>query len=95
VVQGLQLSSGGQGVLSYAELVLLRHLADKTGLAGGLSRGAGHAAGLGPWPRSGAGRPGVHDRAIADRDRCPDRVIHRRRAPSAWRTGRQPQAAIT
>src|SRR6266704_588121 len=41
VVQGLQLSSGGQRVLSYAELVLLRHLADKTGQAGGLPRGAG------------------------------------------------------
>src|SRR6266481_4854333 len=34
----LEVSGGGQGVVSHAGLVLLRHLADKTGLAGGLSR---------------------------------------------------------
>ena len=33
--RGLEVSGGGQGVVG---LVLLRHLADKTGLAGGLSR---------------------------------------------------------
>ena len=35
---GLEVSGGGQGVVSHAGLVLLRHLADKTGLTGGLSR---------------------------------------------------------
>src|SRR5512142_1995508 len=34
----LEVSGGGQGVVSHAGLALLRHLADKTGLAGGLSR---------------------------------------------------------
>ena len=36
--RGLQVSGGGRGVVSHAGLALLRHLADKTGLAGGLSR---------------------------------------------------------
>jgi len=36
--RGLEVSGGGQGVVSHAGLALLRHLADKTGLAGGLSR---------------------------------------------------------
>ena len=36
--RGLEVSGGGRGVVSHAGLVLLRHLADKTGLAGGLSR---------------------------------------------------------
>ena len=36
MVQGLEVSGGGQGVVSHAGLVLLRHLADKTGLTGGL-----------------------------------------------------------
>ena len=35
---GLEVSGGGRGVVSHAGLVLLRHLADKTGLTGGLSR---------------------------------------------------------
>lgn len=35
---GLEVSGGGQGVVSHAGLALLRHLADKTGLTGGLSR---------------------------------------------------------
>jgi DDE family transposase len=35
---GLEVSGGGTGVVSHAGLVLLRHLADKTGLTGGLSR---------------------------------------------------------
>lgn len=30
--RGLEVSGGGQGVVSHAGLVLLRHLADKTGL---------------------------------------------------------------
>jgi hypothetical protein len=36
--RGLEVSGGGQGVVSHAGLVLLRHLADTTGLTGGLSR---------------------------------------------------------
>jgi hypothetical protein len=36
--RGLEVSGGGQGVVSHAGLVLLRHLADKVGLTGGLSR---------------------------------------------------------
>ena len=36
--RGLEVSGGGQGVVSHAGLVLLRHLADKTGLTGGMSR---------------------------------------------------------
>jgi Transposase DDE domain group 1 len=36
--RGLEISGGGQGVVSHAGLALLRHLADKTGLTGGLSR---------------------------------------------------------
>jgi hypothetical protein len=35
--RGLEVTGGGQGVVSHAGLVLLRHLADKTGLTGGLS----------------------------------------------------------
>lgn len=35
--RGLEVSGGGSGVVSHAGLVLLRHLADKTGLTGGLS----------------------------------------------------------
>jgi hypothetical protein len=36
--RGLEVSGGGQGVVSHAGLALLRHLADKTGLTGGLSQ---------------------------------------------------------
>jgi len=36
--RGLEVSGGGAGVVSHAGLVLLRHLADKTGLTDGLSR---------------------------------------------------------
>ena len=39
--RGLEVSGGGRGVVSHAGLALLRHLADKTGLADGLS--AAHA----------------------------------------------------
>jgi hypothetical protein len=35
--RGLEVSGGGRGVVSHAGLALLRHLADKTGLAGRLS----------------------------------------------------------
>jgi hypothetical protein len=36
--RGLEVSGGGRGVVSHAGLVLLRHLAGKRGLTGGLSR---------------------------------------------------------
>jgi hypothetical protein len=36
--RGLEVSGGGQGVVSHAGLALLRHLAARTGLTGGLSR---------------------------------------------------------
>jgi len=36
--RGLEVSGGGRGVVSHAGLVLLRQLADRTGLTGGLSR---------------------------------------------------------
>src|SRR5512140_1940918 len=36
--RGLEVTGGGQGVVSHAGLALLRHLADKAGLTGGLSR---------------------------------------------------------
>ena len=36
--RGLEVTGGGSGVVSHAGLALLRHLADKTGLTGGLSR---------------------------------------------------------
>jgi hypothetical protein len=36
--RGLEVTGGGQGVVSHAGLALLRHLADQTGLTGGLSR---------------------------------------------------------
>ncbi|MGH8920941.1 MAG: transposase [Actinomycetes bacterium] len=36
--RGLEVTGGGQGVVSHAGLALLRHLADKTGLTGSLSR---------------------------------------------------------
>jgi hypothetical protein len=48
--RGLEVTGGGTGVVSHAGLVLLRGLADRTGLTGGLSKAlAGR-------------RPVVHDR---------------------------------
>ncbi|MGH3828813.1 MAG: IS1380 family transposase, partial [Pseudonocardiaceae bacterium] len=35
--KGLDVTADGEGVVSHAGLVLLRHLTDKTGLTGGLS----------------------------------------------------------
>jgi hypothetical protein len=35
--KGLEVTAGGQGIVSHAGLVLLRHLADKTGLTSGLA----------------------------------------------------------
>ncbi len=39
--RGLEVSGGGTGVVSHAGLALLRRLADKTGLTGGLSADTG------------------------------------------------------
>jgi hypothetical protein len=36
--KGLEVTAGGEGVVSHAGLALLRRLADKTGLTAGLSR---------------------------------------------------------
>ena len=36
--KGLDVTAGGQGIVSHAGLVLLRALADRTGLTGGLSK---------------------------------------------------------
>jgi hypothetical protein len=91
--RGLEVSGGGAGVVSHAGLVLLRHLAGKTGLTGGLSRALATPRFL------------VHDRgrvvadlacAIADGARVISdfRVMGDRRelfglvasVPTAWRT---------
>ena len=91
--RGLEVSGGGQGVVSHCGLVLLRHLADKTGLTGGLSRALATPRFL------------VHDRgrvmadlacAVADGARVISdfRVMRDQRelfglvasAPTAWRT---------
>ncbi|HEY1626850.1 MAG TPA: hypothetical protein VGG16_23945 [Streptosporangiaceae bacterium] len=45
--RGLEVSGGGQGVVSHAGLALLRHLSDKTGLTGGLSGALANARLLG------------------------------------------------
>ena len=55
MVPGPGSTGGGTGVVSHAGLVLLRHLADRTGLTGGLSRALAVAAvlamtGAGCWP---------------------------------------------
>jgi hypothetical protein len=50
--RGLQVSGGGQGVVSHAGLALLRHLSDRTGLTEGLS---GRWRMRGCWAMTGAG----------------------------------------
>jgi Transposase DDE domain group 1 len=91
--RGLEVTGGGRGVVSHAGLALLRHLADKTGLTGGLSQALTTARIL------------VHDRgrvvadlacAIADGARVISdfRVMSDQRelfglvasVPTAWRT---------
>ena len=53
--QGLDVTADGQGIVSHAGLALLRQLADKTGLTGGLSRALAsprlliHDRGPGHW----------------------------------------------
>jgi hypothetical protein len=107
--RGLEVSGGGRGVVSHAGLALLRHLADKTGLTGGLSRALASPRIL------------VHDRgrvladlacSIADGARVLSdfRVMGDQRelfglvasVPTAWRTlaeiacgGRRAEARIT
>jgi hypothetical protein len=91
--RGLEVTGGGTGVVSHSGLALLRHLADKTGLTGGLSQALATARIL------------VHDRgrvvadlacAIADGARVISdfRVMSDQRelfglvasVPTAWRT---------
>ena len=94
--RGLEVTGGGQGVVSHAGLALLRHLADKTGLTSGLSRALASPRIL------------VHDRgrvvsdlacAVADGARVISdfRVVGDQRelfglvasVPTAWRTLRE------
>jgi hypothetical protein len=91
--RGLEVTGGGEGIVSHAGLALLRHLSDKTGLTAGLSRALASARML------------VHDRgrvladlacAIADGSRVISdfRVMTDQRelfglvasVPTAWRT---------
>jgi Transposase DDE domain group 1 len=107
--KGLEVTGGGEGIVSHAGLVLLRGLADRTGLTGGLSRALASSRLL------------VHDRgrvaadlacAIADgaevisdfRVLADQREVHGLVAsvPTAWRTlseiasgGPRAQARIT
>jgi hypothetical protein len=60
--KGLDVTADGEGIVSHAGLALLRQLAGKTGLTGGLVAGAGLAAAADPRSRAGDGRPGVRDR---------------------------------
>ena len=60
--RGLEVSGGGAGVVSHAGLVLLRHLADKTGLTGGLSRALATPRFLVHDRGRVTGRSGVRDR---------------------------------
>ena len=62
--KGLDVTAGGQGIVSHAGLALLRALEDKTGLTGGLSRTLATPRLL------------VHDRGrvLADRGSCSARL---------------------
>ena len=51
--KGLDVTAGGQGIVSHAGLALLRKLADVTGLTTGLSRAL--ATPRGWWSMTGAG----------------------------------------
>jgi len=53
-------------VVSHAGLALLRHLADKTGLTGGLSRALATRTDLGPWTGGRVNWPKPWRSAIAD-----------------------------
>jgi hypothetical protein len=92
---GLEVTGGGSGVVSHAGLVLLRQLADRTGLTAGLSSAL-------PSPLSGHDRGRVFSNlacAIADGDRVISdfRVIGDQRellgpvasVPTAWRALRE------
>ena len=60
--RGLEVSGGGQGIVSHAGLALLRALPDHRGLAGGLSRALASGQLLIHDPGPGAGGPGLCDR---------------------------------
>jgi hypothetical protein len=59
-LRGLEVTAGGTGIVSHAGLALLRALADKTGLTGGLSKALASERLL--VHDRGAGGPGVRDR---------------------------------
>src|SRR3984957_3698177 len=93
--RGLEVTGGGTGVVSHAGLVLLRHLADRTGLTDGLSAAL-------PSPLGGHDRGGVFSDlacAIADGARVISdfRVMGDQRellgpvasVPTAWRALRE------
>jgi hypothetical protein len=54
--RGLEVSGGGAGVVSHAGLVLLRHLADKTGPTSGYRGASRVASPLPPFPVAYAAR---------------------------------------
>jgi len=58
--KGLDVTAGGEGIVSHAGLALLRQLAGKTGLTGELSR-AGLTPAADPRPGPGHRRPGLRD----------------------------------
>ena len=60
--RGLEVSGGGQGVVSHAGLALLRHLADKTGLTGGLAQAR---CPLPPAPAMAAAPGDAHGRSAS------------------------------
>ena len=60
--KSLEVSADGAGIVSHAGLALLRLLADKTGLTGGLSRALASPAAADPRPGPGDGGPGLRDR---------------------------------
>ena len=60
--KSLEVTADGEGVVSHAGLVLLRQLADKTGLTGGLSRALAHRRLLIHDRGRVTGRPGLRDR---------------------------------
>jgi hypothetical protein len=60
--KGLDVTAGGEGIVSHAGLALLRQLADMTGLTGGLSHALASQRLLVHDRGPGDGRPGLRDR---------------------------------